>query len=80
MLMVCAHFTEADRARGFAKAILAAAVEGRLDPALLAASRARIAALLAGAPTNPVQALPGGVFEAHGQAGALYLAQTVEVV
>ena len=52
MLMVCAHFTEADRARGFAKAILAAAVEGRLDPALLAASRARIAALLAGAPNE----------------------------
>lgn len=80
MLMVCAHFTEADRARGFAKAILDAAADGRLDPALLAASRARIAALLARAAANPVQALPAEIFEAHGRAGALYSAQTVEVV
>ncbi|MGA2636227.1 beta-N-acetylhexosaminidase [Methylocella sp.] len=80
MLMVCAHFTEADRARGFAKAILDATAAGRLDPALLARSKTRIAALRERAAPNEVRALPGSVFEAHARAGALYSAQTVEVV
>ncbi len=80
MLMVCAHFTEADRARGFARAILDAAADGRLDASLLARSRARIAGLLERAAPHPVRALADGVFEAHARAGALYRAQTVEVV
>jgi beta-N-acetylhexosaminidase len=80
MLMVCAHFTEAGRARGFAAAILQAAAEGRLDPLMLARSRGRIAALLDQAATNEVQLLPGRIFAAHRAAGALYAAQTVEVV
>ncbi|MGO9674575.1 MAG: glycoside hydrolase family 3 N-terminal domain-containing protein, partial [Methylocella sp.] len=80
MLMVCAHFTEAARARGFARAILDALADGRLDPSVLARSKARIATLLERAAPNEVRALPGSVFEAHGRAGALYSAQTVEVV
>ncbi|MGI8570261.1 MAG: beta-N-acetylhexosaminidase [Methylocella sp.] len=80
MVMVCAHFTGTGRARDFAQAILAAAEDGRLDPALLARSRARIESLLARAATNEVGFLPQDVFRAHAGAGALYEAATVEVV
>jgi beta-N-acetylhexosaminidase len=80
MLMVCAHFTDSDRTRGFAEAIVAAIDEGRLDPQLLARSRARIAALLEQTPMNKVQLLPETVLQAHGVAGALFSAATVEVV
>jgi beta-N-acetylhexosaminidase len=80
MLMVCAHFTEADRARGFAAAILEAEADGRLEPALLARSKARIADLLERSATNEVRALSDSVFDLHRAAGALYAAQTVEVV
>ncbi|MGH6796127.1 MAG: glycoside hydrolase family 3 N-terminal domain-containing protein, partial [Methylocella sp.] len=80
IVMVCAHFTDTGRARGFAQAILAAAEDGRLDPAVLARSRARIENLLAYAATNEVEFLPEGVFRAHAGAGALYEAATVEVV
>ena len=80
MLMVCAHFTEADRARGFARAILDAAADGRLDPAAMARSKARIGALLSLARPNRVHALPESVFEAHRAVAAQFAAQTVEVV
>ncbi len=80
MVMVCAHFTGTGRARDFAQAILAAAGDGRLDPALLARSRARIENLLARAATNEVGFLPPELFRAHAGAGALYEAATVEVV
>jgi beta-N-acetylhexosaminidase len=80
MVMICAHFTDSGRARGFAHAILAAAEEGRLDPALLARSRARIENLLVRTHTNDVELLPQDVFRAHAGAGALYEAATVEVV
>ncbi|MGB6175234.1 MAG: glycoside hydrolase family 3 N-terminal domain-containing protein, partial [Methylocella sp.] len=80
MVMVCAHFTGTGRARGFAQAILAAAEDGRLAPALLARSRARIENLLARVPMNEVKLLPESVFRADTNAGALYDAATVEVV
>jgi beta-N-acetylhexosaminidase len=80
MVMVCAHFTGTGRARDFAQAIVAAAGEGRLDPGLLAHSRARIDNLLARAPTNEVELLPQDVFRAHANVAALYDAATVEVV
>jgi beta-N-acetylhexosaminidase len=80
MVMVCAHFTGTDRARGFAQAIVAAAEDGRLDPGLLARSRARIENLLARVPTNKVELLPQGLFRAHAGTAALYDAETVEVV
>jgi beta-N-acetylhexosaminidase len=80
MVMVCAHFTDSGRARGFAHAILAAAEEGRLDPALLARSRTRIENLLVRTHTNEVELLPQDVFRAHAGTGALYEAATVEVI
>src|SRR6202035_5821038 len=72
MVMVCAHFTGTGRARGFAQAILAAAEDGRLDPSLLARSRARIENLLARVPSNEVELLPQDVFRAHAGAAALF--------
>lgn len=80
MLMVCAHFTEADRARAFGQEIIAAVNNGQLDPSLLARSKARIATLLERAANNEVEALSASVFDAHAAVGALYSAQTVEVV
>src|SRR5580704_17729581 len=80
MVMVCAHFTDTGRAKGFAQAILAAAEDGRLDRGLLARSRARIEDLLTRAATNEVACLPESVFRAHAGAGMLDEAATVEVV
>jgi beta-N-acetylhexosaminidase len=80
MVMVCAHFTDSGRARGFAQAIVAALNEGRLDPELLARSKARIENLLGQAATNQVALLLESVFSAHASAGALFKAATVEVV
>jgi len=80
MVMVCAHFTDTGRARGFAQAILAAAEDSRLDAGMLARSRARIENLLTRAATNKVESLPEDVFCVHAKAGALYEATTVEVV
>ncbi len=80
MLMVCAHFTDTDRARRFAEAIVGAIEQGRLDEALLARSRARIEALLEQTPMNEVRRLPDEALRAHSAAAALYTAPTVEVV
>jgi beta-N-acetylhexosaminidase len=80
MVMVCAHFTDSGRARGFAQAIVAALNDGCLDPEILTRSRARIENLLARAETNEVHLLPESTFRAHAGIGALYEAATVEVV
>jgi beta-N-acetylhexosaminidase len=80
MVMVCAHFTDSGRARGFAQAILAAINEGRLDPDILTRSRARVENLLANAATNEVQLLTESTFRDHAGAGALFEAATVEVI
>jgi beta-N-acetylhexosaminidase len=80
MLVVCAHFTLVDRARGFAQAILSAAADGRLDPEVLARSRRRIQALLDQMPMNEINQLPESAFFEHRAAGASYEAPTAEVV
>lgn len=80
LLMVCAHFTDTDRCRGLARAIIEAHSTGRLPEALVAGSRRRIRALLDQAPQNPVAELAGGAFAEHRAAGALFGADTVEVV
>jgi beta-N-acetylhexosaminidase len=79
IVMVCAHFSGTDRARDFARAIIAAADKG-LDPAVLERSRARVNDLLARTPMNEVTALPESVFRAHRAAGPLFDKATVEVV
>jgi len=80
ILMVCAHFTFTDRARAFARALVAAIDNGRLDPTLVERSQARIKNLLARAAINEVVPLPEGVSRAHATAGPLFDSTTVEVV
>lgn len=80
IMVVCAHFTGTDRARDFARAIIAAAKVGRLDPAVLERSRARVTGLLSRAAMNEVTALPESVFCAHRAAGPLFGEATAEVV
>jgi len=80
VLMVCAHLTDTDRCRGFARSILNAQAAGLLPSALIDRSRQRIGALLASAPQNAVTALSADAFRMHGKAGALFKADTVEVV
>lgn len=80
MMMVCAHWTDTDRCRGFAQAILAAQESGTVPAHLMTRSKERIRALLARAPQNAVTELPAHVFETHRHAGALFEADTVEVV
>jgi beta-N-acetylhexosaminidase len=80
VLMVCAHFTLTDRARDFARALISAIDGGRLDPALVERSQARVNHLLAQAAANNVFALPESVFRANATAGPLFDSATVEVV
>jgi beta-N-acetylhexosaminidase len=80
MVLVCAHFTRTQRARDFARAILAAVEEGRLNTELLRRSQARIERLLSRAAQNKVELLPESVLLADASAGPLYDSATVEVV
>jgi beta-N-acetylhexosaminidase len=80
MLMICAHWTDTERARGFARALLAAERAGGLEPQALERSRRRIGALLAHARQGAVNALPDQVFQSHRRAGALFAAETAEVI
>ncbi|HTT03911.1 MAG TPA: beta-N-acetylhexosaminidase [Steroidobacteraceae bacterium] len=80
LLMVCAHWTDTDRCRGFARALLAAERTGHLAPELLESSRRRIRALLARARQGRVSPLPDQVFQSHRRAGALFAAETAEVI
>jgi beta-N-acetylhexosaminidase len=80
ILMVCAHFTFTDRARDFARALIAAIDDRRLDLGLVERSQTRIKNLLARSATNHVFALPENVLRAHASAGPLFDSATVEVV
>ncbi len=80
MLMVCSHFTDSDRARGFASAIRAEIDQGRLDSDVLARSRRRIRALLERAEAHDVRRLPDSLLHAHAAAAAPFEAHTAEVV
>jgi beta-N-acetylhexosaminidase len=76
MIMVCSFFTDTERCRGLAEAMLGAYRRGELGES----SRARIARLLALVPQHPVTALPAQVFAQHRLAGPLFEAETVEVI
>lgn len=80
LLMVCAHWTDTDRCRGFARTLLAAERAGAIAPELLEASRRRIRALLSRARQAGVSPLPDPVFQSHRRAGALFAAETAEVI
>jgi beta-N-acetylhexosaminidase len=80
LMMVCAHWTDTKRARGFARAMLEASARGELEPAAEARSRARIERLLQRAAQNAVGALPPEVFAQHAASAALFDDATVEVI
>jgi beta-N-acetylhexosaminidase len=80
LMMVCAYWTDTDRCRGFAEAMISAQQQGIISAQFAAQSRERIRSLLARAPQNAVTALSNDVFERHQAAGALFTAETAEVI
>jgi beta-N-acetylhexosaminidase len=78
IITVCSFFTDTDRCRELAEALLGAYGSGEITPEC--PSRARIQALLARAAQHPVIALPPQVFEEHQRAAALFAAETAEVI
>jgi beta-N-acetylhexosaminidase len=79
MLMVCSHWTDTDRCRGFAKAIIEASRAGILPGSILERSQERIHTLLSRSTTNAVRSLPDDAFEKHRASGRLFSEDTVEV-
>jgi beta-N-acetylhexosaminidase len=80
LMMVCAYWTDTDRARGFAQAMLAAEQQGVIPANAAEQSRERVHSLLLRAPQNPVTSLSADVFARHKVAGALFTAETAEVI
>ena len=78
LMMVCAHWTDTERVREFAAALMSALREGRLAADWDAQSRRRIRDLLARAPQNPVAPLSEDLLASHRTAGPLFQAETVE--
>lgn len=68
LIMICSHWTNTDRAYAMHDALANAA----LEPAVLAASAARIEALLAAAPTHAPALLAPDVLAAHAAIAPLY--------
>jgi beta-N-acetylhexosaminidase len=80
MMMICAHWTDTERARSFAHALIAARDEGLIDAEVLSASRDRIRSMLDTTAQNNVHALDESTFAKHREAGELFRDETVEVV
>jgi beta-N-acetylhexosaminidase len=80
LMMVCAYWTDTDRSRGFAEAMITARQEGVISQEAAEQSRERIRSLLARAPQNAVTPLSAEAFERHRGAGALFAAETAEVI
>jgi beta-N-acetylhexosaminidase len=80
LMMVCAYWTDTDRCRGFAAAMISAQQQGIISANAAAQSRERVHSLLLRAAQNPVTALSADVFERHKAAGALFTAETAEVI
>ena len=80
MMMICSHWTDTERARAFAQALVAGRKAGLIDEDALSASRERILLMLTKTAQHEVQALNDTDFARHGRAGALFSAATVEVV
>jgi beta-N-acetylhexosaminidase len=80
MLMVCSYWTDTERSRGFARAVIEAQQRGTIPAEAAAQSRNRVLSLLSRTPQNTVSALSSEIFERHGQAGALFTAETAEVI
>jgi beta-N-acetylhexosaminidase len=80
MMMICSHWTDTERARAFAHALIEGKEAGLVDGDSLAASRERIRLMLSRTPQHRVQPLKDSDFARHREAGALFSEATVEVV
>jgi beta-N-acetylhexosaminidase len=80
MLTICSYWTDTERARGLARAIIDARRSGTLDRQALDASHARIEAMLAQTAQHGVRELAGSVFAEHAAAGPLFSSETAEIV
>ncbi|HEX3848176.1 MAG TPA: beta-N-acetylhexosaminidase [Steroidobacteraceae bacterium] len=80
MVMVCAHWTDTERSRGFAEAMLEAARKGDLPAHVTGDSRRRVRELLARTPQHSVAALSETVLAENRAAGPLFEKETVEVI
>jgi beta-N-acetylhexosaminidase len=80
LMMICSHWTNTERARDFALALINGRDSGLIEAEELAASRVRITSMLSKTPQHEVHALKDVEFAKHRQAGALFTDATVEVV
>ncbi len=80
MMMICSHWTDNERARAFARALIEGEKAGLVPGDALAASRERVRLMLSRTPQHQVQPLHDSEFARHRQAGALFSEATVEVV
>ncbi len=80
LMMVCAYWTDTDRCRGFAEAMVTARQRGLISAEAESQSRERVEALLSRAPQNSVSALSPEVFERHRHVAPLFGAETAEVI
>ena len=80
MLTICSYWTDTERARGLARAIIDARRSGALDRRALDASHARIEAMLGQTAQHGVQELPEDAFRRSAAAGPLFSSETAEIV
>jgi beta-N-acetylhexosaminidase len=80
MMMVCAHWTDTERARELAKGMIEGIESGALARYELERSRERIANMLERTPQNKVQSLSEDIFRNHAEVGTLFSETTVEVI
>jgi beta-N-acetylhexosaminidase len=80
MLTICSYWTDTERARGLARAIIDARRSGALDRRALEESHARIEAMLAQTAQHGVRELAESAFQTHAAAGPLFQSETAEIV
>jgi beta-N-acetylhexosaminidase len=71
ILMLCSHWTDTERSRGFAEAIMDARRRRELNPRMLDQSQERVIQLLERLPHNEVGMLPATHFQEHDWTGVL---------
>jgi beta-N-acetylhexosaminidase len=80
MLMICAHWTDTERARFLAQTMIDGRRNGTLEPRLLDRAQERIDTMLKQTKQNIVRELPGDLLRHNAKAGPLFSDPTVEVV
>lgn len=80
ILMICAHWTDTERVRALARAVLDGRRAGTIDNRILDRAHDRIDAMLATTAQNEVRALSHDIFRRHALSGTLFSDQTVEVI